>query len=109
MQPALFTHKNPKRVAIIGGGECATLREALKHNTVEKVVMIEIDQVMMDTARSFLLEWNDCSDLEGSNGNCIDDPRAEIYAEDAFKWFADRYSNPDSSEEPFDVIIMDAL
>jgi spermidine synthase len=110
VQPALFTHKNPKRVAIIGGGECATLREALKHNTVEKVVMIEIDQVMMDTARSFLLEWNDCSDLEGSNGNCIDDPRAaEIYPEDAFKWFADRYSNPDSGEEPFDVIIMDAL
>ena len=109
VQPALFTHKNPKRVAIIGGGECATLREVLKHSTVEKVVMIEIDQVMMDTARSFLQEWNDCSDLEGSNGNCIDDPRAEIYAEDAFKWFADRYSNPDSGEEPFDVIIMDAL
>jgi spermidine synthase len=109
VQPALFTHKNPKRVAIIGGGECATLREALKHNTVEKVVMIEIDQVMMDTARTFLPEWNDCSDLEGSNGSCIDDPRAEIYAEDAFKWFADRYLNPDSGEEPFDVIIMDAL
>jgi spermidine synthase len=109
VQPALFTHKNPKRVAIIGGGECATLREVLKHNTVEKVVMIEIDQVMMDTARSFLLEWNDCSDLEGSDGNCIDSPRAEIYAEDAFKWFADRYSDPFSGEEPFDVIIMDAL
>jgi spermidine synthase len=109
VQPAMFSHAGPKRVAIIGGGEGATLREVLKHNTVEKVVMIDIDQVMMDTSRALLPDWNDCSDLEGSNGNCFDNPRAEIYAEDAFKWFADRYSNPDTGEEPFDVIIMDAL
>jgi len=32
--PALFSHPNPKRVLIIGGGDCGTLREVLRHSTV---------------------------------------------------------------------------
>ena len=49
--------------------------------------------------------------LEGSNGSCFEDPRVEVYYEDAFAWFIDRYSgdSADSSNEPFDVIVMDAL
>ena len=112
VHPAMFTHKNPKRVAIIGGGEGATLREVLKHNTVEKVVMIEIDEAMVKAAREFLPDWNDCSNLAGRRANCFDDPRAEVFFEDAFKWFIDRFSDDGSlkgTEEPFDVIIMDAL
>jgi spermidine synthase len=106
--PSLFSHDNPKRVAIIGGGEGATLREVLKHNTVEKVVMIEIDQLIMDVSRHHLPEWIDCSNLVGSSSCCFDDPRAEIYAEDAFQWFIDRYEE-DTGALPFDIIIMDAL
>jgi spermidine synthase len=33
--PALFTHTSPKRVVIIGGGDCGTLREVLKQRVVE--------------------------------------------------------------------------
>ncbi|MET1025131.1 MAG: polyamine aminopropyltransferase, partial [Pseudoxanthomonas sp.] len=33
--PVLFTHPSPKRVVIIGGGDCGTLREVLKHPGVE--------------------------------------------------------------------------
>jgi S-adenosylmethionine/arginine decarboxylase-like enzyme len=112
VHPALFTHPHPKRVAIVGGGEGATLREVLKHNTVEQVVMIEIDGVMMNASRTALLEWNDCSDLVGSNagGSCFDDPRAKVYAADAARWFLDRFHEKDiAEEEKFDVIIMDAL
>ncbi|MGI9320949.1 MAG: polyamine aminopropyltransferase, partial [Thiogranum sp.] len=36
--PALFTHPDPKRVVIIGGGDCGTLREVLKHPGVEQVL-----------------------------------------------------------------------
>src|SRR5688500_1098013 len=43
-QPACTLHPNPKKVAVCGGGEGATLREALKHNTVEEAVMIDIDE-----------------------------------------------------------------
>jgi spermidine synthase len=110
VHPALFAHKNPKRVAIIGGGEGATLREVLKHETIDKVVMIEIDKMMVDASREFLPEWNDCSNLVGRAENCFDDARVELYCEDAFAWFKDRFRIEDEpTEEPFDVIIMDAL
>ena len=44
---ALLLHPNPKTVFIAGGGEGATAREALKHRSVEKVVMVDIDQVRL--------------------------------------------------------------
>ena len=113
VHPALLAHPNPRRVAIVGGGEGATLREVLKHNTVEKAVMIDIDGAMMNASRVALPEWNDCSDFVGSVGNCFDDPRADVYAADAVGWFLDRYhgreANAIPDEEKFDVIIMDAL
>ena len=108
----MFAHDNPKRVAIIGGGEGATLREVLKHNTVEKVVMIEIDEIMVNVSRQFLPDWSDCSELVGSQSSCFDDARAEIVFADAFQWFIDRFGEDGKvkgSEERFDVIIMDAL
>ena len=111
VHPAMFAHDNPKRVAIIGGGEGATLREVLKHNTIEKVVMIEIDEMMVKISREYLPEWNDCSNIEGSSETCFDDPRTEMHYVDAFAWFTDRFINEESNvdEEPFDVIIIDAL
>jgi len=110
VHPALFAHENPKRVAIIGGGEGATLREVLKHNTVKEAVMIEIDELMVNVSREFIPEWSDCSDLVGSiTPCCIDDPRAKMYYEDALGWFMDRYSHERRSNELFDVIFMDAL
>jgi spermidine synthase len=117
VQPAMFTHPNPKRVAIVGGGECATLRETLKHNTVETVVMVEIDPVIVEVSKYYLPEWNDCSMYEGSSRYCMDDPRVEMYHLDALKWFRDRFSDESKNEghelygteEKFDVVILDAL
>jgi len=108
VHPALFAHTNPKRVAIIGGGEAATLREVLKHNTVEQAVMIEIDEVMVKASRDYLPEWNNCTDFGAAW--CVDDPRAEVYYEDALAWFMDRYpEDREPTERLMDVIIMDAL
>ena len=36
---------SPTNVFIMGGGEGSTARELLRHNTIEKVVMCDIDQV----------------------------------------------------------------
>lgn len=47
---ALLLHPNPRTVFIAGGGEGATAREALKHRSVEKVVMVDIDQVRLRPA-----------------------------------------------------------
>jgi spermidine synthase len=109
VHPALFSHSNPKRVAIVGGGEGATLRETLKHNTVEEAVMIDIDEKMVNVSRQHIPEWSDCSDIVGSASWCGDDPRAKIYYEDALNWFKTRYSDGGNSDMLLDVIIMDAL
>ena len=44
---ALLLHPNPRTVFIAGGGEGATAREALRHRSVEKVVMVDIDKVWL--------------------------------------------------------------
>jgi spermidine synthase len=109
VHPALFAHPNPKRVAIIGGGECATIREVLKHNTVEKISMIEIDEEMVTESRENIPEWSDCSDLEGSSSWCVDDPKTSMYYEDAHGWFMDRYTGERENSGDLDIIILDAL
>eukprot|EP00591_Stephanopyxis_turris_P011650 CAMPEP_0195507592 /NCGR_PEP_ID=MMETSP0794_2-20130614/1008_1 /TAXON_ID=515487 /ORGANISM="Stephanopyxis turris, Strain CCMP 815" /LENGTH=781 /DNA_ID=CAMNT_0040634329 /DNA_START=63 /DNA_END=2408 /DNA_ORIENTATION=- len=112
VHPAMFAHTNPKRVSIIGGGEGATLREVLKHRTVEEVKMIEIDAKVIEIAREFLPYNNDCSDLVGVAKCCFDDPRAEIFNIDAQHWFISRYGSDVGEvkeEDKFNVIILDAL
>ena len=110
VHPSMITHPNPKRVAIIGGGEGATLREVLKHNTIEEVVMIEIDGELVGMCREYLPEWSDCSDFVGSDANsCFDDSRANVSFQDAFGWFITNFGDDVPLREKFDVIIMDAL
>jgi len=106
VHPGMFAHPNPRNVAIIGGGEGATLREVLKHNTLKKVVMVEIDGDMVNASRKHLQSWNDCSDIDGSTSCCFDDPRAQVLIQDALKFFV-KEQTPE--KEQFDVIIVDAL
>ena len=90
--PALFLHPNPKRVWIIGGGDCGTLREVLKHLGVEHVVQIDIDERVTRLAEIYFPE------LCESN----DDPRAELKFIDGIKWVKE--AEPNS----VDIIIVDS-
>lgn len=90
--PALFTHADPKRVVIIGGGDCGTLREVLRHPGVEKVTQIDIDEEVTRAAERFFPA------LTESN----DDPRAELLFADGVKWVEEA---PDDS---VDVLIIDS-
>ncbi|CAL5439601.1 unnamed protein product [Camellia sinensis] len=54
IHPALLCHPIPKKVFIMGGGEGSAAREALKHRAVEKVVMCDIDQEVVDFCRRYL-------------------------------------------------------
>jgi hypothetical protein len=45
----LTTHPNPKNVLVIGGGDGGVVREVLKHESVEKVVLCDIDEVRLST------------------------------------------------------------
>jgi spermidine synthase len=113
VHPAMFAHaEGPKRVAIIGGGEGATLREILKHKSVEVCTMIEIDPGIVKASRLWLPRMNDCSDF--GTGNCFDERRTELLLEDAFGYFLNRFKREGEIPEelktdPYDVIVMDAL
>jgi spermidine synthase len=111
VHPAMFAHPNPERVAIVGGGEGATLREVLKHKTVKDVTMVEIDEQMIAVARKYLPSMNDCSDLVLATDNCFDDPRATVVIDDAQKWFMERFGAGKSVEEEdkFQVLVLDAM
>lgn len=49
-----MNHKNPESVLVIGGGDGGTVREVLKHKTVKKVVLCEIDGMVIDACKEFL-------------------------------------------------------
>ena len=98
VHPAMFAHSGPERVAIIGGGEGATLREVLKHGTVKHAKMIEIDEGMVNASREHLPGWSDCSDVKGSEKCCFDDPRTDLLCEDALAWFIDRFGREITGE-----------
>jgi spermidine synthase len=90
--PAMFTHAAPKRVLIIGGGDCGSLREVLKHSTVESAEQVELDERVTRVAEKFF------PDLCESNNN----PRAKLHFADGIQWAAD------AKPETYDIIIVDS-
>jgi len=86
----LFTHPNPKKVLIIGGGDCGALTEVLKHPNVESCTMCEIDKMVVEISKKhFPYLTKGC-----------DDPRANILFEDGKKFI-------ESTNEYYDIIILD--
>ncbi|KAK7261028.1 hypothetical protein RIF29_27331 [Crotalaria pallida] len=55
IHPPLLCHTNPKTVFIMGGGEGSTAREALKHKSIDRVVMCDIDQEVVNFCRKYLI------------------------------------------------------
>ncbi len=56
----LFVHPSPKQVLVIGGGDGGTVREIVKHPGVERVVMVEIDELVVNAGRIYplsLVKW----------------------------------------------------
>lgn len=87
----LNTHPNPKKVLIIGGGDGGAVREIVKHKGVEKVVHVEIDQMVIDVAKKYFPEL--------SIG--FKDPRVEILVADGIKHVKD-------NKNTYDMIIVDS-
>jgi spermidine synthase len=78
---AMLLHPNPKRVLIIGGGEGATLREVLKHNTVEEAVMVDIDKDVVDLSKEYLPEMHQGSFFNKRAKVVIDDGKSFVERE----------------------------
>ena len=93
VHPAMLTHPGPEKVFVAGGGEGATLREVLAHRTVQKAIMVDIDEEVVAACRRF---------LPLIHQNSFDDPRAELHFSDARKYL-------EESKDKFDVIIIDLV
>lgn len=87
----LNTHPHPRRVAVIGGGDGGSIREIIKHDSVEKAVLVEIDEQVINASRRHLPEI--------SSG--LDDDRVEVLITDGI-------AHIEASKNTYDVIIIDS-
>ncbi|WP_188881554.1 polyamine aminopropyltransferase [Alicyclobacillus cellulosilyticus] len=87
----LHTHPNPKRVLVVGGGDGGVIREVIKHPSVEKAVLAEIDGRVIEIAKEYF------PGIAAGFG----DPRVEIQVTDGI-----RYVQEHPGE--FDVILVDS-
>jgi spermidine synthase len=88
----LYTHPNPKNVVIIGGGDCGTLREVLRHKNVETAVQCDIDEQVTRMAEKYFPEL-----CESNN-----DPRATVMFDDGIAYMQN------AAPESIDLIIVDS-
>ncbi|MBB6283050.1 polyamine aminopropyltransferase [Geobacillus subterraneus] len=87
----LFTHPNPENVLVVGGGDGGVIREVLKHPSVKKATLVEIDGKVIEYSKKYLPE------IAGQ----LDDPRVEVKVDDGFMHIA-------QSENEYDVIMVDS-
>ncbi|MCC6003713.1 MAG: methyltransferase domain-containing protein [Thermofilum sp.] len=92
VHPALALHPEPRRGLIVGGGEGATLREVLKHNTIEEAVMVDIDEKVVEFSKKY---------LEVMHKGSFYDPRAKTIIMDGLEYVRRAPSSY------FDAVIMD--
>ncbi len=87
----MFSHENPKDVLVIGGGDGGTVREVLKHPSVERVDLVEIDPDVIEACKKYL----------PSTASKLSDERVHIYNEDGKNFVLGK-------KDEYDVIIVDS-
>ncbi|KAG2062478.1 hypothetical protein BDR04DRAFT_1165164 [Suillus decipiens] len=80
----LAGHPNPKKALAIGGGDGQVVREALKHDTVEEVVLCDIDGAVIRVSKKYLPQMS----------ALLDSPPVKVFAGDGFKRGNLRHHNP---------------
>ena len=88
----ILAHGTAKKVLIIGGGDGGMLREVLRHPSVEKCTIVEIDRSVVELSKTY---------LPGHSNGAFDDPRASLV-------FADGAEFVRSPDDTYDVMIVDS-
>jgi spermidine synthase len=89
--PAALAHPNPESILVIGGGDGGSSEELFKHPGVKRIVMAELDPVVIDISR----QW-----LGSIHKDAFGDPRLEVRIGDGFEYVK-------STQERFDMIVLD--
>ncbi len=88
----ILAHGSAREILIIGGGDGGMAREALRHESVARVTMVEIDAGVVEFSRQYLPTL--------SNG-AFEDPRLDLVINDGAVFMRE-------TERRFDVIIVDS-
>jgi len=91
VQPALFYHKKPERILIVGGGDGGVLREVVKHKSAREIFLVDIDKKIIEISKKY---------LPSVSRGAFSDKRLRVFNEDALKFVRD-YKNY------FDIVISD--
>ena len=87
----LFLHPNPERVLIIGGGDGGVAKELTQYDSIEKIDVVEPDEMLVEVCREHFPELA-CG---------LDDPRVNVYYQDGLRFLRNK-------TEEYDLIINDA-
>lgn len=85
----LATHLRPETVLIIGGGDGGTAREVMKHPSVSRVDLVEIDEAVTEASKLFLPDVGD-----------FDNPKLHLQFRDGIEFVKEKKS-------AYDLIIVD--
>ena len=87
----MATNPGTRKVLVIGGGDGGTVRELTRYENLERIDMVDIDEMVVDVCREYIPQTS-CR---------LDDPRVNLYFEDGLK-FVRRYENE------YDLIVVDS-
>lgn len=87
----MATNPDIKRVLVIGGGDGGTVRELTRYPHIEKIDMVEIDEMVVRACQKYL-------PLTSSK---LSDPRVTLYFEDGLKFI-------EGKEDEYDLILVDS-
>ena len=91
IHPAALAHRQPRKALIIGGGDGGAAEELLKHRTLERVVLAELDGEVVATAKTH---------LQSVHRNVWEDARLQLLQGDGLAFL-------DETDERFDLVFMD--
>ena len=90
--PPILAHGQVRKVLIIGGGDGGILEEALKHQTVEKITLVEIDPAVIELTKTY---------IPSIPGRAFEDPRTDLVIGDGVKFV-------EQCQEKYDLVIVDS-
>lgn len=91
VHPAALAHPEPRKALVLGGGDGGAARQLLAHPSIERIVVAELDQAVVDMARAHLGDVH---------RGALDDARVEVVIGDAAHFVG-------TTAERFDLAVFD--
>lgn len=87
----MAVHPHVRKVLVIGGGDGGVVRELTRYESIERIDLVEIDELVVEICRKYLPQTA-CR---------LDDPRVNVYYEDGLRFIRSR-------EDVYDLIVVDS-